>query len=187
MAASAAQLDFSPASPSAAQIDDYLTRKHSPMAGMGSVFAGYGRDYDVDPRLIVAISGAETTFGQHLCAANNAWNWFHRRTCPPSTFTSYQEGAERVTRFMRRSYINKGYDSIELIRYKYCATGCENWVSLVSRFHGEMPVGVPTPPATLPVPAPPPGDNRLFGIPLYLIFFGGAVLVGAWALGHLRR
>ena len=53
----AAGLDYSAASPSAAQIDDYLTHKHSPMAGMGSVFAGYGRDYDVDPRLVVAIAG----------------------------------------------------------------------------------------------------------------------------------
>lgn len=198
----AAGLDYSPASPTPAQIDDYLARKHSPMAGMGNVFSTYGRDYDVDPRLVVAIAGAETTFGQHQCTTNNAWNWFHRRTCPASSFASYQDGAEHVTRFLRRSYINRGYDTIELIRYKYCASGCDRWIPLVTAFHGEMPVNArptTTPPATSPatppgalpapgLPASPSGDdNRIFGIPLYLVFFGGAVLVGAWALKALRR
>jgi len=187
----AATLDYSPASPTPAQIDDYLSRKHSPMAGMGNVFSTYGRDYDVDPRLVVAIAGAETTFGQHQCTANNAWNWFHRRTCPASAFTSYQEGAEHVTRFLRRSYLNRGYDTIELIRYKYCASGCDHWIPLVTAFHGEMPVNAPGAPApTLPPATPasaPADDNRILGIPLYLVFFGGALFVGIWALKALRR
>lgn len=201
----AAGLDYSPASPTPAQIDGYLARKHSPMAGMGNVFATYGHDYNVDPRLVVAIAGAETTFGQHQCTANNAWNWFHRRTCPASAFASYQEGAEHVTRFLRRSYLNRGYDTIELIRYKYCASGCDHWIPLVTAFHGEMPVNAApgtAPPATLPAapatpsaPQPAPGapaspsgdDNQIFGIPLYIVFFGGALLVGIWALQVWRR
>lgn len=201
----AASLDYSPAGPTAAQIDDYLARKHSPMAGMGSVFSTYGHDYNVDPRLVVAIAGAETTFGRQQCTANNAWNWFHRGTCPASSFASYQEGAEHVTRSLRRSYINRGYDTIELIRYKYCASGCDHWIPLVTAFHGEMPVNTvgAVPPAALPaapagapaapLPAPtsaaPPSsdDNRIFGIPLYIVFFGGALLVGIWAVQALRR
>ena len=158
----AAGLDYSPAGPTAAQIDDYLTRKHSPMAGMGSVFSTYGHDYNVDPRLVVAIAGAETTFGQHQCTANNAWNWFHRQTCQASAFATYQDGAEHVTRFLRRSYLNRGYDTIELIRYKYCASGCDHWIPLVTAFHGEMPLNAA--PAPRRSPAPPP--RRLPARPL---------------------
>lgn len=188
-------LDYSPTSPNASQIDEYLARKNSPMAGLGSLLSGYAQDYDVDPRLVVAIAGAETTFGLHTCAGNNAWNWFHHRTCPQSPFTSYQEGAERVTRFLRLSYINRGYDTIELIRYKYCATGCDNWVPLVTRFHAEMPAapGQPAPAqAASRAPssttsAPAVSDNRIFGVPLYLVFFVGALLVGSWALKTLRK
>jgi hypothetical protein len=194
-AAAAAGLNYSPTSPNASQIDAYLARKNSPMAGLGGMLSGYARDYDIDPRLVVAIAGAETTFGLHTCAGNNAWNWFHHRTCPQSPFTSYQEGAERVTRFLRLSYINRGYDTIDLIRYKYCATGCDNWVPLVTRFHDEMPAdqGQPapaqpasgTPPST--IPASPASDNRIFGVPLYFVFFVGALLVGSWALKTLRK
>jgi len=141
----AQSLDYSPASPTDAQIDEYLARKSSPMAGMGSVFAGSGRDYDIDPRLVVAIAGAETTFGKHQCADNNAWNWFHHRTCPQSPFAGYKEGAERVTKFMRLSYLNRGYDSVELIQHKYCASGCGNWSGLVATFLNEMPANAPSP------------------------------------------
>lgn len=197
--AMAAGLDYSPASPNAAQIDDFLTRKNSPLAGIGTALSGYARDYDIDPRLVVAIAGAETTFGLHQCTDNNAWNWFHHRTCPQSPFTSYQEGAEHVTRFLRLSYLNRGYDTIELIRYKYCATGCDNWVHLVTAFHDAMPSnGQPATAKPPPQPRtlqPDPGssgsparnDNRILGVPLYLVFFLGALFVGAWALSALRR
>jgi len=210
-AAMAAGLDYSPASPNAAQIDDFLKGKNSPLAGIGAALSGYARDYDIDPRLVVAIAGAETTFGQHQCTDNNAWNWFHRRTCPASAFTSYQEGAEHVTKFLRLSYLNRGYDTIEQIRYKYCTSGCDNWVSLVTAFHDAMPsngqptaVQPPAQPATQPpnqpasqpqILQPDPGssslpasdDDRILGIPRYIVYILGAVLVGAWAWSVWRR
>lgn len=228
-------LDYSGAGPTGPQIDAYLNRKGSPMMGMGGAFANYGRTYNVDPRLVVAISGAETTFGKHLCAPHNAWNWFHHGNCPASPFSSYPAGAEEVTRFLRLSYLNKGYDTVPLIRAKYCAAGCENWVPLVMAFLDEMPAGplaapLPSPPAAPvpePVPAPAPAGTttgppavpapeivpgtappagapsapakpaaptaepehgmRVFGVPLYVVLILGALAMGAWATGGLRR
>ena len=191
-----AGLEFSPYSPTAVQIDDYLASKKSPIGGIGAALYGLGQQYNIDPRLVVAIAGAETTFGLHQCTDNNAWNWFHRRTCPASSFTSYQEGAEHVTRFLRLSYLNRGYDTIELIRYKYCASGCDNWIPLVTSFHDAMPTNGQPP--SLPPPAPisqaqtqsppsAPDDNRILGLPRFLVFFLAALLVGAWAMTGLRK
>src|SRR6266478_4904112 len=72
-------------------IDTYLTGKGSPIAGNGSAFFSNGLTYDVDPRLIVGIAGAESTFGLHICSAFNAWNWFWNGFCT-SPFASWAEG-----------------------------------------------------------------------------------------------
>jgi hypothetical protein len=42
----------------------------------------------------VAIAGAETGFGAHVCAANNAWNWFWGGTCAKSPFDSWDAGSQ---------------------------------------------------------------------------------------------
>jgi hypothetical protein len=184
----AATLTFDPAVPNASQVQDYLTAKHSALASNAPQFIDLGRQYDVDPRLVAAIAGAETTFGKNVCADYNAWNWFHRGTCPESAFTSYEEGLQHVTKFMRRSYLNKGYTSIELIQAKYCVKGCENWTPLVTRFYDEMPsvagrVGTQAPSR----PTPVAGEvTQLFGIPLPFIFFGAALIV-LYALTKVLR
>src|SRR5690348_14565124 len=69
------------------QIDSFLTDKRTPtkpLAGMGEDFVSLGSQYGVDPRLIVAISGAESSFGAHVCTQSNAWNWFWEGPCPKS-------------------------------------------------------------------------------------------------------
>jgi hypothetical protein len=97
----------------------------------------------------------------------------NKGSCPPSTFVSYEEGLQHVTKFLRRSYLNKGYTSVPLIREKYCTSGCDNWVPLVTQFQQEMPAAVsaapPASPATLlpaqpsaqtPAQSPPPQPSQ---------------------------
>jgi len=194
----AQDLSFSNA-PATGQARIYLEKKNSDLAGSAEVFVEEGRTWNVDPRLIMAIAGAETTFGKHTCAKNNAWNWFHKKTCKPSEFDSYGEGIKTVTKFMRRSYIQRGYSTIALIRTRYCAEGCDNWVKLVTLFHDEIPVSAatapvpsvrptptPTPAATptpiakpTPVPTPTATPHPL-GLPLFVYCFAGAIIVGVW-------
>ena len=202
----ATNFDYSAASPTAAQIDAYLARKKSPMSGLGESFSSHGREYNVDPRLVVAIAGAETTFGAHVCAEKNAWNWFYRRNCPQSPFTTYEAGLDRVAKFLRLSYINRGYDSVELIREKYCAAGCANWIPLVTAFYREMPsntmaappASTPTqPPAAIPQPpvstanpspsaAGPQRGMRILGLPPFVLFFAAALIVAVWVSRSFR-
>lgn len=119
------------------KIDTYLAGKGSPIAGNGSVFFSSGVQYNVDPRLIVGIAGAESSYGTAwaACPASgfNAWSWFYKGTCANSPFSSYAEGIQTVTHFMRKSYLNKGYTTIAKIGAKYCAAGCSSWVPTVTQ------------------------------------------------------
>ncbi len=49
----------------ASQLDGYLASQGSPLAGLGSVFVYQSTAVGLDPRLLVAISGAETSFGTY--------------------------------------------------------------------------------------------------------------------------
>ena len=130
-------------------IDQYLARKPnvtnpSPMVGLGSTFESWGNQYTVDPRLIVAISGAETSFATapecsskaQPAVTHNAWNWFWcgangscgNDPCSNSPFDSWNSGIETLSHFLRKDYINKGYNTVPLIASKYCASGCTNWI-----------------------------------------------------------
>ncbi len=49
----------------AGQLDAYLTTKGSPLVGRGTTFVAEAARVGLDPRLLVAISGAETSFGTY--------------------------------------------------------------------------------------------------------------------------
>lgn len=121
---------------SAETINERLSRFR--LAGRGAVFVQKGAEFGIDPRLIAAIAGAETTFGNRLCGTFNAWNWFWNGTCAASPFESFERGIHTVSKFMVKSYLRKGYTTIPLIGTKYCAEGCEHWEPLVTQFYEEM-------------------------------------------------
>ena len=109
--AAAAAGAFAPAAaaaPDAAQIDDFLAAHGSPMTGTGATFAAEGREHGVDPAFLVAIAGAETSFGELLYSENgdqctyNAFNWFFGPTWPQSDFGSWDEAIGRVAARPRR-------------------------------------------------------------------------------------
>ncbi|MGH7751031.1 MAG: hypothetical protein ACREQ5_40640, partial [Candidatus Dormibacteria bacterium] len=128
------------------KIDTYLAGRGSPIAGNGSVFFDSGVQRDVDPRLIVAIAGAESSFGTRWvnCPESgfNAWSWFTNGTCPNSPFTSFADGITTVTRFMRLSYFNRGQTTIPSLianpTHRYCASNCASWVANVTNFYTEQ-------------------------------------------------
>ena len=110
--------------PSAAGIDAYLASKGSPMTGQGAAFMASGVRWQVDPRLLVAIAGAESSFGQVTCGPNNAWGW----ACPndPADFATWAAGIDTVTRGLRSYYLDEGRTSVSLIQQKYCPVGAAN-------------------------------------------------------------
>jgi len=60
----------------AAIIDDYLSRRNSPLAGYGIAFARAGYEWGINPYLLVALAGAESSFatnGSLSRTHHNAW------------------------------------------------------------------------------------------------------------------
>jgi hypothetical protein len=147
-AALAGALTFAPvaaASPDAAQLDAFLTQHGSPMAGTGATFIAEGQLYGVDPVFLVAISGAETSFGKLLYSKDgdqctfNAFNWFYGPTWPTSDFTSWGEGIARVAEGLGGPlYHDAGLYSVDAIAPKYCPDGTEQWITNVKAFMIEL-------------------------------------------------
>lgn len=131
-------------SPTAAMLDAYLAGKGSPMAGQGAAFMASGARWSVDPRLLVAIAGAESNFGSITCGPHNAWGW----ACPndPADFGTWADGIDTVTRGLRNYYLDEGRTSVSLIQQKYCPVGAANdptglnshWTDNVTKFLTEL-------------------------------------------------
>jgi hypothetical protein len=94
------QREQQPCPVSSQTLEDYLRSKRSPMVGQGLTLFAAGRRYDVDPRFIVALAGAETSFGRNITRGQyNAWNWFYRGSSQRDhSFGSWAEGIDRVTK-----------------------------------------------------------------------------------------
>ena len=117
----------------AKSLDDYLLSKKSPLAGMGDRLVYWGQQYNVDPRLLVALAGAETGFGANVTwGKNNLWNWgWNSSNRSNSPFNSLDSGIHSVAKGLDAHYdlsspafydgtvkgqgANKAY---------YCTSGC---------------------------------------------------------------
>jgi cell wall-associated NlpC family hydrolase len=146
----------------AASIEGFLKSKGSPLAPHAKTFVAAGKKYGVDPHLVVAISGIESSFGKHIFGQHNAWGWG-----PGKPFGSWDEGISAVTQGLRTGYYDRGLRTPEQIvnRYAPASDGNDtgNWVQTVTQFMKEMgAANVPTPssqalspPKVTPIPAPP--------------------------------
>lgn len=128
----------------AMSIDAYLYSKGSPMSGQGVFIISSAQQWGVDPRLIVAIAGAESSFGKLLCGSFNAWGW----SCPgsPAEFGSWPQAIATIAEGLRRYYLDEGRGTVALIQQKWAPSGAANdprglnnhWVANVSRFLLEL-------------------------------------------------
>ena len=123
------------------QIDAFLLAQGSPLAGQGATFCAAGQRYGVDPAFLVAIAGAESSFGQYLynvgpqTAAYNAFNWFYAASRATSTFVSWGQAIATVAQGLAGPlYYGAGHYSVTAIAPIYCPQGTQNWIANVTTY-----------------------------------------------------
>lgn len=115
----------------------YLHSRNSPLAAYAPDFIAEADKYQLDWKLLPAISGVESTFGLYLPAAShNGWG-FGIYNDHVTRFASWQEGIETVAKSLRHDYIDRfGSDNIEAIGYVYA--GDRSWSMKVRHFMSEI-------------------------------------------------
>ncbi len=88
-------------------LKEYLIKHDSPLADNAGDFIYYADKYNLDWRLVAAISGVESTFGIAIPPSSyNGWGWgvYGDNVI---RFNSWQDGIKTVSQGLRERYIDK--------------------------------------------------------------------------------
>jgi hypothetical protein len=86
---------------------EYLEKQNSPLAPYAGTFVENADKYNLDWKLVVAISGVESTFGQEVPNDSyNAWGWgiYGDNII---RFSSWNEGIQTISEGLRTKYMDK--------------------------------------------------------------------------------
>ena len=114
-------------------LKEFLEQYDSPLSPFSSNFVEIADKYDLDWKLVVSISGVESTFGREIPYQSfNGWGWgiYGNNTI---RFSSWNQGIETVSEGLRTNYINKwgARDVYEIGRF-YAAS--PTWAQRVNYF-----------------------------------------------------
>ncbi|SRR5258708_4218752 len=115
----------------------YLEGQNSPLADNAEAFVKAADDNKIDWKLVAAISGVESTFGQEVPnGCNNAWGYGiygDNMRC----FKNYNEAIATISTSLRNDYMNKwNANDIWSIGRIYAASPA--WASRVNYFVGKI-------------------------------------------------
>lgn len=115
----------------------FLTQYNSPLAEHAQTFVESADTYNLDWRLVAAISGVESTFGKEIpYNSYNAWGWgiYGENTL---RFTSFGDGIETISKGLREQYIDTWKaDTVYEIGSFYAAS--PTWAQRVEYFMEKM-------------------------------------------------
>ena len=90
------------------QLKNFLNFYHSPLAPYADCLVKTADKYQLDWRLIPAITGVESTFGKQIPANSfNAYGWNNGYF----KFKSWEDSIEHVTKVLREKYFDQGLDN----------------------------------------------------------------------------
>lgn len=120
-----------------AVLKKFLESYNSPLAPYSQIFVEEARANNIDWRMVAAISGVESTFGQQIISnSHNAWGWgIYGRNV--KYFNSYDEAIKTISKSLRQDYMDKwGATDVYQIGRLYAAS--PTWASRVNYFMNKM-------------------------------------------------
>jgi hypothetical protein len=129
----------------------YLKSHNSPMADDAAVFVREADRNNLDWKLVVAIAGAESTFGKHIPTGSyNGWGWGIPTGAHSGIgFKDWEHGIMTVSEGLKKNYVDRGAVTIEQMGRIYAAS--PRWAGNVRYFIGKIETFVPTGPEYLEV------------------------------------
>lgn len=113
----------------------YLEGNKSPLSPYASDFVTLADKYNIDYRLVPAISGVESTFGKQIPMGSfNAYGWAGGEY----RFSSWEDSISEVSKTLKTNYIEKGAVTIDQIARIYCPPSSSSWAWKVKYFIGKI-------------------------------------------------
>lgn len=106
------------------QIKKYLSERNSPLAKYAQDFVEAADKYNIDYRIVVAISIIESGGGKKTFKPYNAWGWGKKG------FSNWKEGIYTVSKGIG-VYYKEGLTTPKLISVYYCPPSANNWAKKV--------------------------------------------------------
>jgi hypothetical protein len=116
---------------------EYLEKYNSPLVPYAGTFVEKADKYNLDWKLVAAISGVESTFGREIPYESfNGWGWGIYGD-NMIRFSSWTQGIETISEGLRNKYINKwGAKDVYEIGKFYAAS--PTWAQRVEYFMNEI-------------------------------------------------
>jgi len=116
------------------RLEQFLNKHKSPLADYSEDFVNYADKYNLDWRLVPAISGVESTFAKRYPKDSfNAYGWANGKY----KFSSWENSIEVVSRTLREKYYDKGATNINKIARRY-APPSNSWGWKVKYFMNKI-------------------------------------------------
>ena len=109
------------------RLQAYLRRHGSPMAWHAEAFVRSGMAYGVDPRVVAAIAGVESSFGIYR-RGFNAWGFGRYR------WSSWNESIAEFTRHVAQSYPGMRYGDFGAVARRYDPPNPIGWAARCVRY-----------------------------------------------------
>lgn len=116
------------------RLQKFFEKYNSPLAPYSFDFVFYADKYEMDWRLVPAISGVESTFGKNIPKNSyNAYGWANGAY----SFNSWEESIETVTKTLKEKYYDRGATNIYAVGRRY-APPSKTWAWKVNYFMAKI-------------------------------------------------
>lgn len=119
-------------------LERYFESFNSPLVDHAETFVEAADEYNLDFRLVAAISRQESNGCKYIPPESyNCWGWgIHKRGT--LHFESYDQGIWTVSKGLREKYVDDGLITPELIMSRYTPSSPGTWSAAVRQFMEEM-------------------------------------------------